>query len=249
MVGSWRVSYLGTQTNHDAYLHQPLSAMTNRRLRVARIYPAAWFVLLLLIGCAGGSSLQAPHEPSPDLLRSLFDGTSLGAWVPTNFGAHGDVRIVDSTLIIGFGDPLTGITWTGDFPTMNYEILLEAKRVDGADFFCGLTFPVRETFCSLIIGGWGGPLVGLSSLDGLDASENETQSIRRFAPNRWYAIRLRVANDSIRAWIDGEAVVNVSTEGREVSIRPEVLPSRPLGIASYQTTAALRRLYVQILGE
>lgn len=59
-------------------------------------------------------------------------------------------------------------------PVMNYELSLEAMRVDGSDFFCGLTFPVGSNFCSFIVGGWGGGVVGLSSLNSEDASQNET---------------------------------------------------------------------------
>ena len=51
---------------------------------------------------------------------------------------------------------MTGITWTNEMPRMGYEISLEAMRVEGSDFFCGLTFPVGKDYLSLIVGGWGG---------------------------------------------------------------------------------------------
>jgi hypothetical protein len=143
------------------------------------------------------------------------------------------------------GADLTGITWTGEHPTMNYELSLEAMRVDGNDFFCGLTFPVGKDPCSLIVGGWGGALVGLSSLDGFDASENETSQVIDFQKNRWYKIRLRVTQPKIEAWIDDKQLIDVETEGRKISIRIEVERSRPLGIASYSTTAALRDIKVR----
>ena len=63
------------------------------------------------------------------------------------------------------------------FPKVDYEVNLDAKRVAGNDFFCGITFPVGKRFCSLIVGGWGGATVGLSSIDGKDAAENETTLI------------------------------------------------------------------------
>ena len=56
----------------------------------------------------------------------------------------------------------------------DYEVTLEAMRVDGNDFFCGMTFPAGKDPCTLIVGGWGGTVVGLSSINGMDASENET---------------------------------------------------------------------------
>ena len=78
--------------------------------------------------------------------------------------------------MLDFGSSMTGVTYQGkDLPRTDYEIRLEAQRIDGTDFFCGLTFPVHDAHLSLIVGGWGGSLVGLSSLDGKDASRNETR--------------------------------------------------------------------------
>jgi hypothetical protein len=48
--------------------------------------------------------------------------------------------------------------------------------------------------------------------------------------------------DRLQAWIDEERVADVATARRRIGIRPEVAPSRPLGIASWRTRAALRRL-------
>jgi hypothetical protein len=179
--------------------------------------------------------------------QSLFDGQSLGRWKPTQFGGEGEVSVVDGSIMLGQGGDLTGITWTGDVPTVNFEIELQAMRVVGGDFFCGLTFPVQSSHCSLIVGGWSGPVVGLSSLDGLDASENETNTLRRFESKQWYTIRVRVTGARIQAWIDDEAVVDVATAGRRISVRAELLDSRPLGIASWRTRAALRRIRLRTL--
>jgi hypothetical protein len=141
-----------------------------------------------------------------------------------------------------FGDDLTGITIDRDFPTMDYEIRLQAMRVEGNDFFCGLTFPYGESPCSLIVGGWGGVVVGLSSIDRRDASENETTTIQSFDRNTWYRIRLKVTKEKIEAWIDDKQVVDQPTAGHKISIRPEVDPSRPLGIACWRTKAALKNI-------
>ena len=78
------------------------------------------------------------------------------------------------------GDPFTGLNWTNTFPEANYEITMEAMRLSGSDFFCGLTVPVGTNFCSLIVGGWGGSLFGISSIDGMDASENETTKFQNY---------------------------------------------------------------------
>ena len=87
---------------------------------------------------------------------------------------------------------VSGVTWTKPFPKSNYEFRLEAMRVQGSDFFAGITFPVGGAHCSWINGGWGGMVVGLSSLDDMDASENDTGVSRIFESGRWYRLRLRV---------------------------------------------------------
>jgi len=126
---------------------------------------------------------------------------------------------------------------------MNYEVALDAMRVMGSDFFCGLTVPVGTNCCSLIVGGWGGSLVGISSLDGLDASENETSKFVTFESGRWYRIRLRVTEKKIQAWIDKDKVVDVNTSERRISVRPgDIELSKPMGLACWQTTAAYREI-------
>src|SRR5207249_10444104 len=135
-----------------------------------------------------------------------------------------EVRAKDDQIILEMGAMLTGIHRTNDLPKMNYEVSLEAMKVSGGDFFCGLTFPVGESFCSFIVGGWGGGVVGLSSIDGEDAANNETTKYLNFEKGRWYHIRLRVTQGSIECWIDDEKVVNVVTTGRTLSIRSEVEP-------------------------
>jgi hypothetical protein len=139
---------------------------------------------------------------------------------------------------------MTGITWTneGDLLRMNYEIALEAKRVDGSDFFCALTFPVAKDPCTLVVGGWGGSLVGLSSLDGEDAANNETTKTMEFKQDRWYRIRVQVRPKRLMAWIDEDKMVDVDTTDRRIGIRMECEPCVPLGVATYSTTGALRNI-------
>lgn len=173
----------------------------------------------------------------------LFDGRSLGDWVRTEFGGEGDVTVEDGRIVLGPGSPLTGITWRGpELPVTDYELALEAERIDGSDFFCGLTFPVRDGHLTLVVGGWGGSLVGLSCLDGDDASDNETGRAVRLVNGHVYDIRVRVGSDRVEAWIDGDRVVDANIKGRALSLRPEVLLSRPLGVASFASRAALGRL-------
>jgi len=178
---------------------------------------------------------------------SLFDGKALGPWQSTDFGGQGDVTIKDGAIHMATGSYMTGINWTGPIMRMNYEITLEAMRVEGSDFFCGLTFPVGEKPCSLILGGWGGSVCGLSSLDSFDASENETTRIMTFENGKWYRVRLRVVRDRIQAWLDDEPLVDVDTTGKRIDIRLEVEASKPLGIATWNTAGAVRNIRLKKL--
>lgn len=190
-----------------------------------------------------------PATWAAELERRLFAGRTLAGWVQSGFEAEGAVRVVapfeggEGAIVIEAGTTLSGVTWTRgvDLPRNNYEVSLEAMRLAGGDFFCGLTFPVEATACTLVVGGWGGTVVGLSSVDRVDASGNETTREREFADRRWYRIRVRVAEGRIRAWIDDEQVVDLVTRGRRISLRPgEIQKSLPLGIATYMTRAAVR---------
>jgi|ETNmetMinimDraft_31_1059906.scaffolds.fasta_scaffold23683_2 hypothetical protein len=172
----------------------------------------------------------------------LFDGTSLDGWKPSDFLNPGVAYARDRKLIIPAGEVLSGITWARDFPKMDYEIRLEAMRADGSDFFCGLTFPVNDSFASLILGGWGGTVCGISCLDGEDAANNETTTSILFKNRAWYTVRLRVTKDKLEAWLDNEKIVNADTKDRRIDVRIEVEESRPLGLATFQTTAALRNV-------
>lgn len=188
------------------------------------------------------TSHETSHATSHDAWQSLFDGESLAGWEVVKFGGDGPVRVEEGVLVLSMGDPMTGVRWERPFPKMDYVIELEAQRVEGTDFFCGLTFPVAESCASLILGGWGGWTCGISSLEDMDASENETTFDRSFEMNRWYSVKLRVTARKIEAWIDGEQVVDVETTGRRIGTRPEIDLCRPLGLASYLTTAALRNI-------
>ncbi len=178
--------------------------------------------------------------------QDLFDGETLTGWRPTAFAGHGEVECQAGLVVLNMGDPFTGINFTNDVPQMNYEVALDAARLMGSDFFCGLTVPVGESFCSLIVGGWGGTLVGISSLDGLDASENETMKYQNFENGRWYRIRLRVTQNKLEAWIDNDKLIDVVTTDKKISLRPgEIEMSKPFGLAAWQTSAAYREIKIR----
>jgi len=219
--------------------------MPNKHSLVVATIPLFAAVFLIGLSACGGSSKNENHtEPRPADPEwvYLFDGETLDGWEIGNFVLQGPVQVDEGSIILGMGDGCTGITWGGDFPKMDYEVKLEAMKVTGNDFFCGMTFPVRDSFCTLIVGGWGGPVVGLSNIDGYDASENETTTLKKFENDTWYAIHLKVSSEKIEAWIDGEQVINLATTGKHLSIRNDVAPSKPFGICSWRTTSALRNI-------
>jgi hypothetical protein len=182
--------------------------------------------------------------------EELFDGESLGAWQSSNYGAEGLVAVVDGEIEVKIGRPIAGIHYTADgLPTSNYRVVVETQKTKGSDFFCCLTFPVDDTFCSLVVGGWGGTVVGLSSINGEDASSNGTNLLRNFDLYRWYQIEVEVTRESVRAFIDGEQVVDQPREGVEFSIRNDVRPSRPLGICAFETSTRIRRIGLLRLSE
>lgn len=200
------------------------------------------------ICCSGNKNVQ--NQVSDPVIEKkdstfLFDGKSLDGWQITNFGPQGPVYVSGDGVVLGMGDGCTGITWEKDFPVINYKVTLDAMRVAGNDFFCGITFPVGKDHCSLIVGGWGGTTVGLSSIDGNDAAENSTTMLMKFEKKQWYHISLIVTESKIEAMIDSVKVVDFSTGKNKLSIRPEVELSKPFGIASWNTTATLRNIRLE----
>lgn len=179
--------------------------------------------------------------------RSLFNGKNLDGWEVIEFEGHGNISIADSSVIIGKGKEISGIRWTGDFPKTNYEVTIEAKRIEGSDFFCGMTFPVKESFLTLILGGWGGAIVGLSCIDGFDAANNFTGNLFHFASDRWYTIRLKVTDEKIEAWVEDEKIVDFTINNSFLSLRWEVESSKPFGITTYKTTGALKNIRVNMI--
>ncbi|MGB9623963.1 MAG: 3-keto-disaccharide hydrolase [Phycisphaerae bacterium] len=199
---------------------------------------------------------EKPHEPpatfpaKPGAWVPLFDGRTLDGWRPLDegpFEGHGDVRVENSAIVLEPGRMQTGISWRGGFPRDRYEVSLEAKRTQGSDFFCGMTFPVGDSPCTLIVGGWGGSIVGLSNVDDQAAVENQTTGTYSFENDCWYRIRLRVSEAKIEAWINGEQVIDLERAGHRFSVWYEQEPVRPFGVSAWETGAALREIRVRRL--
>jgi hypothetical protein len=176
---------------------------------------------------------------------SLFNGKDLSGWKVADMIEGGTVAVLpDGAVECGFGNPMTGIAYTNPPPRMNYELRLEAMRVQGSDFFAALTLPVETNLCTVIVGGWGGGLCGVSSFDYMDASENQWSEHVDFENGRWYTLRVRVTPGVLQVFLD-EALYTARIEfdsSSRFSLRPgsDIDKTAPLGLATYRTKARWR---------
>jgi hypothetical protein len=216
---------------HPNLMRRMLSAMRGQIVRV----------LALGLSCLFLNAADATKE---DVGKDLFNGKDLSGWKKTEFGGEGEVEVKEGKIITKMGASLSGVQYTNTLPAhTDYQITLEAMKIEGDDFFCGLTFPVGDTHCSLIVGGWGGGVVGLSSIDGMDASENDTTKYLKFDKNKWYKVKVEVHADRIKAWIDNDQFVDSDIKDHKISLRPGGIEmQKPLGLCTYQTTAAWRNI-------
>lgn len=155
-------------------------------------------------------------------------------------------------LILELGNPMTGAffpKWIEEgLPLMNYQIEFEAQRIEGNDFFATLTFPIGkiDDAVSLVLGGWGGNLIGISCIDGYDASENSTTSYLDFKNGTWYHLRIEVHDDWLRVWLNERPIVQTNLKGRQLSLRGgDIIHCLPFGFASYLSKGAIRNLKIR----
>ena len=200
-------------------------------------------VLAAGLGLLASSSLD--ERP-----RALFDGKGLDGWKKTDFYKSADleIKVEDGSILLPAGKPMAGITTTrADLPKLDYELSYEAKRLKGEDFFAAATFPVGDSFLTFVNGGWGGGVSGLSSLNGSDASENETNRFFKFKNDTWYRFRVRVTAKVVRVWVDDKELLALDHEGVTLATRIESRASQPLGFATYKCSGALRKVEVRTL--
>ena len=210
------------------------------------------FVLLLLASAvmasaADKAATKVAADKSVPAGKELFDGKTLKGWKVTDFGGEGKVEVRDQAIIMARGNEMTGITWSGKLPRNNYELTLDGKRIEGSDFFCTTTFPVGDKCCSFVTGGWGGSVIGLSNVDHMDASENQTSTSHEFKNDTWYKFRIRVTDDKIEVWINDEQVVDQARSEHTFGVRIECDPCCPLGVATYNTVGAVRNIRLREL--
>ncbi len=243
---------------HQSSPHEQSSYPQNfRQLAIRLLVPAFFWVSLT--GCEKAEPTVEPEKITPPSVEavaplsdpiSLFDGKTLDQWETIEFGGEGDIYVEEGLISFEMGDPFTGICSTkDDLPKTNFEISLEARKTDGIDFFCGLTFPVAESHCTLILGGWGGDVCGLSCINEDDASRNATMSSNIFKKNQWYKIRVRVEPAHISAWVDDKQIVDADITGQTVSLRGDTTLCAPLGICSFQTNADYKNIELRTINK
>ena len=208
---------------------------------------AAIAVLGMSLGCATAPDITALAVGQE---AELFNGRDLTGWnvlTKDYFDMPGKVSVKDGAMILGSGSDMTGVQWGGEMLRTDFTVSLEARRVDGSDFFCGLTFPVGKSYVSLIMGGWGGSAVGLSNVDDMSAIENATTQAIEFVQKKWYSIEVTVADGYVRVWLDDKKIIEQVIAGKRFTIWPQQEPVRPLGVATSATTGAIRRFTVKRL--
>ena len=187
---------------------------------------------------------------------SLFDGKTLKGWEACNYAGIGEIKVIpnDSSVLINRGEILSGIRLKEfdkrKLPSVNYEISMEGRRVQGDDFFCCITFPYKKTNATFVLGGWGGSVCGISSIDFMDAMENSTMSVMDFDKSKWYKVRLIVTENRIQGFVDKKRIVNVGIKGRKIGMRfGEIEESLPLGISTFQTTGEFKNIRMRPLNK
>lgn len=207
-------------------------------------------ILMMLAGCRPAAKTMPPEKRG----WMLLDEVHASSWQAAGIPDEGLFSLRDGTLTIPVGLPMSGCkfpVWHDlGLPDTRYAITYEAMRVEGEDIFGMCTFPVgsHQAHATFVLGGWGGTLTGISSLDFKDASENSTRAEQKFANQVWHRVRLEVRPEDIRAWVNDRLVVNVSIKGRRVTLRPGFIDHcLPFGFATWNTVGQIRRVTVETL--
>ena len=208
------------------------------------LYYCGLLAVTLAVFCPTFSGLQtalAEEGGQADWIELPTDDTKI--WTPSVFGGDGDITFTADAIKMTAGDPITGVRCSAEIPKENFEIELEGRRTNNFDFFCALTFPVGEDGrCSFVVGGWAGAVVGLSSVDGLDAARNSTKKLMNFENGQWYKIRVRVDAEEIQCWIDDKLIVQQPRADHKFDIRVEMHESLPVGIAAFMCDSEIRNV-------
>jgi hypothetical protein len=213
-----------------------------------------WLGILAVGVLAGCASPRSPLDVASSRVgewQRMFDGASMQGWLPFLDDSYavsgGPVGVRYGELVLLTGRPYSAVTWQGTFPRENYEVALQAKKNAGDDIFCGVLFPVGTNYCSMVLGGWGNQVTGLSCVNYLVAADNDTASYGAYTTNRWYSVRLRVTEERIQAWVDEKQRINLERREKVISPYPGLDMFAPFGIFTFDTSAAFRDIDVRRL--
>jgi hypothetical protein len=206
------------------------------------------------MGCYRPTEIPKPPPPQAQQSNKVDEGdllkNGLAGWTVytgNEFQKPGKVEFRNDTLSISAGDPYGGVSLASDFMKDHYEVSLQARRTGGNDIFCGILFPVGKDYCSMVLGGWGNSLSGLSMINGLFASENETAYPESFTNHVWVDVTLRVSPDAIRVFTGTNEIISQEREDRLIEPYPGLEVFEPFGFFTYETDAEIRRVRVREL--
>jgi hypothetical protein len=168
-----------------------------------------------------GTTPASSAAPAPEQAAwtSLFDGKDLGRWRiiedPERPEASGKVRVQDGQIVLGEENvrAMAGVGWTGEFPTMDYEVEWEGMVQKVTDTHRVMMFPAGKDLPFLAIRG--------EAIEGkfgpVDGKQLEIHSASNQPPlldGRWYPFRIRVSQaEGIGVWVDGHKVVSHRVTG------------------------------------
>ena len=202
-------------------------------------------------GCfSTGRHREADPVPKPEAVELLTG--NMDQWEPVKFGGEGEITFEDGTLVMDYGNPLTGLQYKGEVTELfgeeleNYVITCQAQRVEGGDMFLGVTFPVGKVgHTSLVLGGWAGAITGLSNLDGLNASENATTQYHSMPEGQWFKVKIKVTSEKIECWLDDKQLVDVKrADYKQYDTHGAVVDTKPFGVFNYGTWSRVKDLKV-----
>ena len=186
----------------------------------------------------------------------IFDGATLRDWrILTRFPAPGgkgtvnggQVHVEDGRMVLGAGEPYTGVVWTRAAPKTAYEIRAEITPPGGAWF---LLFPLGSSHhCALVIGRSGNrATVELDSVDGKSGLGSIAPKGLALAAGPRHQLRLRVATRWIDAWLDDTHLVSLPTRGRRFAANPAWPAVKSFGFgAASETESAVGNVALRLL--
>ncbi len=192
---------------------------------------------------------DAPDDIAPGQWQDLFDGKTLDGWQAAGDEAtRGEVRLESGQIILNPGSPKTTVAWTSEFPARDYEVEVEAMRVEGRDAFCTIGLPLGEEQAQVAVG-WGpigrdSFMISVNAKDGSASADAVTEKRMQLKSGQWYRINVKVDDERVVVLVDGEPVLDVP---RSDDTFPKRQDGNRFNITSYDTKAAIRKVRLRSL--